>query len=83
MSLVCMGHSYWVAMNILTGLYFTDNYMMFLIVLHMVCMGTLFILLGCLVGLLLSVYQAEVWKRGFGKTKYAESDLQTRIMLWA
>ena len=75
-----MGHARWVDMNMPPVLDSVDEDMTFLIVLHMMCMGALCIVLGCLTALLLRIYQAAAWECDFGKTRYAEPDSKMRIM---
>ena len=75
-----MGHARWVDMNMPPVLDSAAEDMTFLIVLHMMCMGALCIVLGCLTALLLRIYQTAAWECDFGKTRYADPDSKMRIM---
>ena len=73
------GNARWVAMNMPPVSASAAKYMTFLIVLHMMCMGELCIVLGCLAWSLLRMYQAAARERDFGKMGYVDSDLHMRI----
>ena len=80
MRMIHMEHTRWLTMNILPVLGSVAVDMTFLIVLHMMCMGALSIVLGCLVSSFHRMYQTEAWERAFGSMRYVESDSQMSIM---
>ena len=65
--MICVGHAHWVFMNMPPVFVFMAKDMMCLILLHIMCMGELCIVLGCLAGLFLRMYQAAAQERDFGK----------------
>ena len=64
-----MGHAHWVSANITPVLASAAKDMNFWIVFHMMCMCVLCIMLGCLVGSLLRIYQGAGGERDLGKDK--------------
>ena len=49
-TVICVGHAHWVFMNMPPVFVFMAKDMMCLILLHIMCMGALCIVLGCLAG---------------------------------
>ena len=69
MRVIHMGNACWVDMYMPSISAYAAKDRTFLVLLHMICMGWLCIVLGCLAGLFLRMYQEAARERDLGKDK--------------